>query len=858
MRTIRPSRGLIPLSLFLLFFCITVAHSAQPDESRFSEFWAKGLLDREPWAAHFFLARKGAEPLGAEDALLSAYSFQSAGWRDRALNGYRGVASLQGESPLADWAAFWIGELAHDSGDQSMVREVFSSRSPPWGRFWLAAQLFSEELYDSSATMFSGLSKDRSGQTILRLMSGYFLGLSYTRLGETDSATVIFEALLDRYPRSLLSGEIKYRLASIDFSQRKWAECRNYLDEAMAFYDMSSRKSAHWWVDEALFLLAATDFMEGRHLIAIRGFKKLEKRFPDSPYVERLPYLSILGEIETRATDAERDSALLAALSPDLYADVVLRIGYLFMEDGELATAQEKFLEAADIAADKNLIGECFLFAGECAYNRRLYSDAIEDYKITSEYCPDRLRESSWGMGWSFLRLRRYDDARLHLASVFAGKDDDFAERGRLTYAETFLAEKRPRRAITELNDFLNVAGADIRDNILYDLIVAFRAIGDTDRIVETSRRFMAAYRRSPLVEDIVPQFADILFAKKDYSELIDLADRVDMYAVSREKADRVRILGERARYHAGIYSDPLEVTEKFLQKYPDSPLVGEVLLDVGSYLCNIGDYEKGAIAFDRLRRRNIPDSLWVEASYRMGLCYLGMGDTVVAGKVFRQLLGEFPASSLAARGMIALGDYLDSLGEFESATEVYNRVLEFATDDEQLAVAELELAGSYEGLERLPEARILYKNIYENEDVSADVRRKALLGLTRVHYSMADYESGYNMARSVFDTLPPGGFRCALGEQVGKLALRLGLADVALQDLVQGEGADSICAGTSDQSVLYDLALSLEARDMLSDARRVWQRIIDVSEDDSVIAMARGRLKKYGSPTNKTGSNTQ
>ncbi len=844
-RTIRLSKSLI--SLLCLFLGASTAYTIRPEEGSFSDFWARGLLDKEPRAVHFFVPRTGATSTDARDLLLSAYSYQSAGWERRALHGYEEVVFSPDAEPLADWAAFWIGELAQDLGEKTHIREIFSSRSPPWGRFWLAAQLFSEGDYDSSSTMFTGLAHDESAQTILRLMSGYFLGLSYTRLGEIDFATKTFDDLLDRYPRSLMSGEIEYRLASIAFSQERWEDCRKRLDEAMGFYEISSRKSSHWWVDEALFLIAAADFMEGRHLVAIRNFENLEHRFQDSPYIERLPYLSILGEIETKATDAARDSALLSALSPDLSADVVLRIGYLFMQDGELNTAQDKFLEAADIAEDKTLIGECFLFAGECAYNRRMFSDAVEYYEITYGGCPDRVREASWGLGWSYLRLRLYDDARLYLASVFAGNDDEFADRARLTYAETFLIEGRPRRAIAELNDFLPTAGEDIRGNILYDLIVAFRATADTARIVETSRSFMAGHRRSVLAEEVVPGFAEILFAKGNYSELIDLADEVDIYAVSREMADRVRILGERSRYHAGIYGDPLDITENFLRKYPDSPLVGEVLLDIGSYLCNIGDYEKGAITFDRLRRRKIPDSLWIDASYRMGLCYLGMGDTVAAGEILRQLLGEFYWSPLAAKGMIALGDYLGSIGEYESATEVYNKVLEYASDMEQTAVAELKLAESYEGLEKLPEARILYKNIYESEDVSVDVRRKALLGLVRVHYSMADYESGYEIAKEVFDTLPPDSFRCALGGQIGKLALRLGWADLALERLLPNGSDEFACVGIADQSVLYDLALSLEARNMLSDAKRVWEWMVQVSEDDSVIAMVRDKLRKYG-----------
>ncbi|MCK5833201.1 tetratricopeptide repeat protein [bacterium] len=836
--------SVLPVLISLLV--ATNLFSFRPDRGPFSDFWARGLLDKEPQAVHYFVPRIDPDSLDTRDILLRAYSFQSADWNERALRNYQSISSLLGSSPLADWAAFWIGEMAQEAGDKSTIREVFSVRSPPWGRFWLGAWLFSERDYDSAIDIFDALSDDESSQTILKLMSGYFLGLSYTRLGQIDKATDTFEGLIEKYPRSLLSGEIKYRMASIAFSHEDWKNCRSHLYEALEFYDLSSRKSAHWWSDEAQFMLGAGDFMEGRHVVAIRRFQKLENSFPESPYVGRLPYLSILGEIETKSTNAARDSALLAALSPDLYADVLLRIAYLFMEDGEFNTAQGKFLEAAEMAEDKDLIGECFLFAGECAYNRRKYDKAIDFYQITHSCCSKRDREASWGLGWSYLRVRNYEDSRIYFTSVFAGEEDEFAQSARLTYAETFLLEGRPKRAIMELNDFLGAANPDLVDNILYDLIIAFKAVGDTDRIIETSQEFMERYRKNPLAEEIVSQYAKILFARGDYFRLISIADQVDIYSISREKADQVRILGERARYHAGIYSDPLEVSEKFLEKYPDSPLIGEVLLDIGSYLCNVGDYEKGAIAFDRLRHRNIPDSLWVEASFRMGLCYLGMGDTTAAKEILSQLLGEFENDPTAARGMISLGDYFHSIGAYESATEIYNSVLESALDTNQVALCELKLAQSYEGLGRLPEARIMLKNIYENENIALQYRQQGLLGLTRVYYSMAEFEEGFKLANPVFDTLPADSFKCELGEQIGKIALRLGWSDIALQRLLPDTAEIFICSGTKDQSILHDLALILEARSSLTDAKRVWEWIIQVSENDSVVAMARTKLKKY------------
>ncbi len=587
----------------------------------------------------------------------------------------------------------------------------------------------------------------------------------------------------------------------------------------------------------------------------MRQFERLQRRFPDSPYAGRLPYLSILGEIETKATAASQDSTLLVNLSPDLKADVLMRIGYLFMQDGELTAAQDNFIRAAEVAENTDLIGECNLFAGECAYNRRRFREARIFYQLAYDCCDDRKREASWGLGWCYYRSRHYNDARIYFTTVFSGFDDDFAERARLTYAETYLAEGRPGRAAQELNDFLKTCRGTVCDNALYDLILAYDAMDDTAQVVEMSRRFLNNYRRNTRADNVVSRLSEILFARGEYAELIELSDNIEMYAVSRETADRVRFSAERSRYHLGIYEDPLTITEEFLRKFPDSPLVGELLLDVGSYLCEVGDYEKGAITFDRLRNRNIPDSLWVEASYRMGLCYLGMGDTSAASEIFSQLLGEFPNSPVAARGMIALGDFYFETGNHEEAMSLYNQILETGKDVTQLTITEFRLAGCYEGLGKLPEARILFNNLRNDPGATIKIRQEALLGLVRVYYKMAEYERGFNTASAVYDTLPAGEFRCALGERMGELAVRLGKVDVALNTLIPSASDSLSCAGSSDQTVLYDLSLALEFRERFDDAGLVWHWMVETSDNDSIVALAREKLQQYEGVLRKNGA---
>jgi tetratricopeptide (TPR) repeat protein len=841
-KTLHWSARISLLALLAAKLCL-----AQPtSEELFNDYWARGVIRSEPRVAHFFVDRNIDGEITQKDALIKAYSYRALGWDIRAKDSYSRAIAPPYNDPASDWAAFWIGEMLHQSGKDEYLREVFSIRSPPWGRFWLGVWYFLISEYDTAAGIFNPLSIGVRGQAIMRLMAGYFEGLSLMRMGATDRAEQVFEGLLRRFPRNIAEGEINYRMGSIEFSKGEWDSCREKLEAAMEFYEISTRKSAHWWADEALFLLAAVDFMENRHLVAMRKFERLRFRFPDSPYVDRLPYLELLGEIETKATRADQDKVLSENLDPDLNADVLMRIAYLFLQDGEFATAQNSFAKAGDVAESKALKGECYLFAGECAYKRRRYREALSYYQLAYDYSPDRKRESGWGLAWCHIRNRHYDDARIYLSGVFSGFDDDLSERARLIYAETFLKEGRPGRAAQELTDFLKTCRGEVCDEALYDLIQCYVALGDTARIVESSNEFLVKYRRNRKADDVVNRLNDILFAKKNYSELITLSDNIESYSVSRETADRVRVSAELGRMYLGIHQDALQVLESFLERYPDSPIIGDIFLDIGTYLCESKEWEKGTIVFDRLRKRAIPDSILVEANYRMGRCYLEMNDTSAASDIFTHLINEYHEFALAARGMINYGDYLLENGDLDGAMIAYNKVIEKAQNPVELNYTELRLALTYERMGRYPEARILYNNLRDNTEALDIIRADALLGLVRVYFSMAEYERGYRVASEVFDTLRTGEFKCVLGEQIGKLAVRLGDVDAALKILVPVQGDTLLCAGSEDQTLLYDLSLALEFRNRIDDANRVWLWMIETSEDDSIVALARKKIEKH------------
>ncbi len=157
----------------------------------------------------------------------------------------------------------------------------------------------------------------------------------------------------------------------------------------------------------------------------------------------------------------------------------------------------------------------------------------------------------------------------------------------------------------------------------------------------------------------------------------------------------------EKALYYRGLAAqglgddEALGLFRKFLETYPVSPLRADVMMSVGDYYFNRGNYPKALEEYARVNPLALTDDRTDDMTYRIAYSYMQLGELSTAAGMFRGLQGK-PRYANAARfylGYIAYTgqDYPLALQYFRSvdtsrepgkAAPYYEAQINFAQGD--------------------------------------------------------------------------------------------------------------------------------------------------------------------------------
>jgi TolA-binding protein len=208
-----------------------------------------------------------------------------------------------------------------------------------------------------------------------------------------------------------------------------------------------------------------------------------------------------------------------------------------------------------------------------------------------------------------------------------------------------------------------------------------------------------------------------------------------------------------------GFSGAAVEYLTTFLVKYPDSPLVAEVLYQRGTiyhlyqsrYLEAIADFRALLRSFPEnphafQARRNIAEILDTKMracskaiveyqkliddfetvvdddlfQHRIASCFFELLDFEQAKVEFYQMINNYPASHLVDDAYYQIANVLQTQGALEDAEKAYTLYLARYPDGDLALDAMFNLAATLEEMERLDEALDLYNEIfplYENKE---------------------------------------------------------------------------------------------------------------------------------------------
>lgn len=549
--------------------------------------------------------------------------------------------------------------------------------------------------------------------------------------------------------------EAYYMAGVIEYDRGNYARAVELLDRATASNDADMLLSTYLYIGQALH-------HRGDNAAAILAFDKALKTGGNDREARQAAFYNYAVASSTGAgvpfaSGAQTFEDFLSQYPSGPYSDRVrayLAEGYMADKNYERALERINAITATDAAAVRSM------------RQRLLYLCALQNIENAD-----------------------YDKAASYLtqASAIGNADATVAAECLLLQAQVAAAKGRNDEAATLYRKYLS--SKDKKTNAVvarYGLGYALMATGQyagaktAFEDIESDKTLSAAQHA-----DVVNRLADIAFAERDFDTAASLYARAA--AISPATADYATFHGARMLGFARNYAGKLDAIDSFLERFPQSVLAPEALLERSQALISLGR-NKDAIA----NYRRLTDSYPATPQARQGLLEMAMtmldagnGDDAIA--TYRTIISQYPTSDEAAQAASLLKNLYVSRGRgdlYLSFMESIDNAPAVNADEAQRIACDAAMAAMERGegtaaieryIERYPDGSgtpgallVLAKVAYEAGDIpralqqytlaeqratDATMATDARLGIMRSARDMGQYDLAAATARTIINS---------------------------------------------------------------------------------------------------------
>lgn len=563
--------------------------------------------------------------------------------------------------------------------------------------FLVAEKAFDDGFYDVAIRYIEQF-LTKYPQTQKRIQAQILLGQCYFFKSQYLKAFDIFQGLV-QYPE--FKDATLFWLGETYFKGGDYKQAAKHYEQMISLYPKSS------YVPQALFSLGWTYFEQEKYPGAQDIFVTLIHEFPTHPLSEDAAFK--LGECAHNSGEYEKAQKFFKEFLAQYPQSPKQADGYFYIAEsyyysGDFLTAVTYYAKAADVAYDSKIIFASKVGMGWCYLKLRKYDLARNSFGEAEKLAAEKNIQS--------------DDIHLGLASLYsetgenqkAGEAyqtiiDHFPDSPRL--AESYLGKANSDYALKKYDEAISG----------YQWLIKHYAGEDPSRheILEKAYYGLAwTYLKSGRVELAIRSFEDI--SHKSDSKIV--------------KASALTQIGD-AYQEINDLPKAIDVYDRILRDHPDSIYADYAQFRQGIALLKSNKIEAATLSFQSLQA-NFPKSKYLyEVKYYLGLAYFKKEDWAQAIKHSDDYLknpGESQTFIAEAGYILALAHF--HLNHYETALDFFQKIVnDFPQQTAMVHMSELYAAKSLFGLQKPSEAVEKFWRISENYPAS-EAAQDALLWL--------------------------------------------------------------------------------------------------------------------------------
>jgi TolA-binding protein len=581
--------------------------------------------------------------------------------------------------------------------------------------------------------------------------------------GFYDVAMRYVEQFQQKYPNSAKGVQAKLLLGQCYFFKNQYLK---------AFEIFQTLSQVTEFRDATLFWLGETYFKGGDFKQAEKNYLQVINTYANSSYMPQALYsLGWTYFEETRYKEAKDYFTQLITRFPThaLSEEAAFKIGESSYHDGDYPTATKFFKDYLTVYPKSSRLAEANFFIAESYYNTNDYLSALTFYAQSAQkaYDPKISVLANIGMGWSYLKLQKYD----------------------LAYKSFTAAEKTAQEKSLSTED------------IVIGLATLYAEAGDHPKAIETYEKLITDFPQNARIEEAYLGLANSAYALGQYDQaIVNYQFLISNFSKNQPESEMI----EKAYYglawtylKSGKTDLAIQSFQDIVAKSPNKIARGSALTQIGDAYQEISMFDKAVEIYDQLLRE-YQDTVYADyAQFRQGVALLKSDKIEAATLSFQSLQANFPNSKYLTDVKYYLGlsyfkkedweqairlvkSYLDSpsggdndkkefapeanyliglaqfnLKKYDQALGSFQKVVKnFADQKNIMQTAELYIAKSFFGLNKTKEAIEKFTDItktYPKTDAAAE----ALLWLGDHFLDEGTYSSAIEFYNKFIDDFP-------------------------------------------------------------------------------------------------------
>jgi len=534
--------------------------------------------------------------------------------------------------------------------------------------------------------------------------------------GFYEVALGMLERFQKDFPGSVKTSEARLLVGQSYFHQGRYLEALNTLEALLADPKAANFKDAlYFWIAELHF--KGNNFEK-----AVVFYQKLINDFPQSSYAPAAYYslgwsFSQMGKYSQAL--ASLKSLLESFPSEPQSKDAAFKLIECLYNLKEYSELKNKIKSVLKLYANDALrLPYLYFYLAESEYYLDNLNEAAKNYlKSAQTFKDDKAKDlAKLGLGWSYLKLKKYDEAGEIFAEIKQSSLDkkslDILILGQAVLMSqsnrAYEAKKLYQQLIDISSDPLIRLQANIgKADAFYGLAEYAQAVKayeeGLDDILKTDNQTSGAGELiNKLRYNLGLAYIKLGEAKSGIAVFEDIANKSVDPAV---KAGALCQIGDIYQ-DTGDYLKAEEVYAKILKQSPDSSFADYALYQSGLSQLKRPDYVSAIVSF-KLLAKDYPQSKFLEdAVYSLGVAYFYKQDYGLSREVLTKFQNEFKGSRLFGQAIFMLGLTVLNLGKIDEALNIFKDIIkQYPQEVELKQKAEYEIADCYYKLGQEKEA---------------------------------------------------------------------------------------------------------------------------------------------------------